>query len=49
VRRRAIEIVAWQGDVASVDILRAMRTTNPAESILVTWAIAKIESLHPGI
>ena len=49
VRRRAIEIVAWQGDVASVDILRAMRTSNPAESILVTWAIAKIESLHPGI
>jgi hypothetical protein len=26
-----------------------MRTSNPAESILVTWAIAKIESLHPGI
>jgi glycerophosphoryl diester phosphodiesterase len=49
VRRRAIEIVAWQGDVASLDILRAMRTTNTAESILVTWAIAKIESLHPGI
>ena len=49
VRRRAIEIVAWQGDLASVGILRAMRTGNTDESILVTWAIAKIESLHPGI
>jgi glycerophosphoryl diester phosphodiesterase/HEAT repeat protein len=48
VRRRAIEIVAWQGDLASVGILRAMRARNTAESILVTWAIAKIESLHPG-
>jgi glycerophosphoryl diester phosphodiesterase len=48
VRRRAIEIVAWQGDLASVGILRAMRTRDTAESTLVTWAIAKIESLHPG-
>jgi glycerophosphoryl diester phosphodiesterase/HEAT repeat protein len=49
VRRRAIEIVAWQGDVASLDVLKAMQTTNAAKSALVTWAIAKIESLHAGI
>jgi glycerophosphoryl diester phosphodiesterase/HEAT repeat protein len=49
VRRRAIEIVAWQGDVASLDVLKAMQTTNAAKSALVTWAIAKIENLHPGI
>ena len=49
VRRRAIEIVAWQGDVASLDVLKAMQTTNAAKSALVTWAIAKIESLHSGI
>jgi HEAT repeat protein len=49
VRRRAIEIVAWQGDIASLDVLKAMQTTDAAKSALVTWAIAKIESLHPGI
>jgi HEAT repeat protein len=49
VRRRAIEIVAWQGDVASLDMLRAMRTTDAAESILISWAIAKIENLHPKL
>jgi glycerophosphoryl diester phosphodiesterase len=49
VRRRAIEIVAWQGDVAALDILRAMLKTDAAESVLLTWAISKIESLHPKI
>jgi glycerophosphoryl diester phosphodiesterase/HEAT repeat protein len=49
VRRRAIEIVAWQGDLASLDILRGMPKTGGAESALVPWAIAKIESLHPKI
>ena len=49
VRRRAIEIVAWQGDLASLDILREMPKTGGAESALVPWAIAKIESLHPKI
>jgi len=49
VRRRAIEIVAWQGDVTSLDILRALPKTNAAESTLITWAVAKIESLHPRI
>ena len=48
-RRRAIEIVAWQGDAGSLDVLTAMQTTNAANSDLVTWAIAKIKSLHAGI
>jgi hypothetical protein len=49
VRRRAVEIVAWQGDVVSLDILRTMLKTGAAESGLVQWAVAKIESLHPKI
>jgi hypothetical protein len=30
-------------------MLRAMRTTDAAESILISWAIAKIENLHPKL
>jgi glycerophosphoryl diester phosphodiesterase len=48
-RKRAIEIVAWQGDVASLDTLRTMQKADATESALITWAIAKIESLHPKI
>jgi glycerophosphoryl diester phosphodiesterase/HEAT repeat protein len=48
-RRRAIEIVAWQGDVASIDILRTIQKTDAEDSVLITWAIAKIEILHPNI
>ena len=47
--RRAIEIVAWQGDVASLDKLQAMLQTNVADSELVSWAINKIKSLRPSI
>jgi len=47
--RRAIEIVAWQGDVASLDKLQAMLQTNVADSELLSWAINKIKSLRPSI
>lgn len=48
-RRRAIEIVAWQGDVSSLEILRAMQKSDLRDSALILWAISKIESLHPKI
>jgi glycerophosphoryl diester phosphodiesterase len=47
IRGRAISIVAWQGDAGSLEILRAMRKTDSADSSLEDWAIEKIESLHP--
>ena len=47
VRQRAIRIVAWQGDTNSLDILRALRTTNGPDAALAAWAIAKIETLAP--
>ena len=47
IRDRAISIVAWQGDAGSLEILRAMRKTDSADSSLEDWAIEKIESFHP--
>ncbi len=47
IRDRAINIVAWQGDAGSLEILRAMRKTDSADSSLEDWAIEKIESFHP--
>jgi len=48
VRRRAIRIVAWQGDTASLQTLRAMLKTDAADAELMSWAIEKIESFRPG-
>jgi HEAT repeat protein len=45
-RRRAIQIVAWQGDADSLKILLAMQAGPDAD--VVTWAIEKIESLQPN-
>ncbi len=47
VRRRAIRILAWKGDTASLERLHAMQKTHPADVALTGWAIEKIESLHP--
>ncbi len=47
IRKRAISIVAWQGDAESLETLRAMRKTDSADSSLEDWAIQKIESFHP--
>ena len=46
---RAIKIVAWQEDVASPGVLKAMPATKAAKSALVSRAIAKIESLQAGL
>ena len=49
VRKRAIEIVAWQGDVESFEILQSMRASDVADTDLLKWAIEKIYSLHPEL
>jgi glycerophosphoryl diester phosphodiesterase len=49
VRERAIRIVAWQGDIASLEKLHTMQTMNGLDADLAGWAIAKIESLHPKL
>jgi glycerophosphoryl diester phosphodiesterase/HEAT repeat protein len=49
IKQRAIRIVAWQGDAAALQKLRAMQQTDPKNVELVTWAIDKIEALHPKL
>ena len=49
VRERAIRIVAWQGDIDSLDTLQALQAIHGADADLSAWAIAKIESLHPNL
>lgn len=49
VRERAIRIVAWQGDTASIEKLSAIQKMNVADADLAEWAIAKIESLHSAL
>ena len=49
VRRRAIRILAWQGDLESLPLLRALAQTDPADAALLTWAIEKIQMLHPEL
>jgi len=49
VRKRVIEIVAWQGDAASLRTLREMEKTDKVNSELIAWAIDKIQTLHPAM
>jgi glycerophosphoryl diester phosphodiesterase len=49
VKARAIRIVAWQGDLGSLQQLRIMQQTDPQDAELATWAIDKIETLHPKL
>jgi hypothetical protein len=46
VRRRAIRIVAWQGDLEAMQTLRNMQSTDSGDAELA-WAIEKIQILHP--
>jgi len=46
VRRRAMQILAWQGDSFSLNTLRAMQTAQGPDAEVAAWAIAKIESLQ---
>jgi hypothetical protein len=47
IRDKAISIVAWQGDIESLETLQTMRKSDSVDSSLEEWAIGKIESLHP--
>ena len=47
VKERAIRIVAWQGDLDSLLPLRAIQQTDPDDAELATWAMEKIQTLHP--
>jgi len=48
VRRRAMQIVAWQGDAASLIALHVIQAERGPDAEVAAWAIAKIESLQPG-
>jgi glycerophosphoryl diester phosphodiesterase/HEAT repeat protein len=48
VKTRAIRIVAWQGDLGSLQRLRVIQT-DPQDAELATWAMEKIETLHPKL
>jgi HEAT repeat protein len=48
-RERAIRILAWQGDAQSLETLRRLEKTDLTNSALITWAIEKIELLHPAL
>jgi hypothetical protein len=48
VRRRAIAILAWQGDSDALPRLQAMeRSGSSIDAALLSWAIRKILTLHP--
>jgi glycerophosphoryl diester phosphodiesterase len=46
-RERAIRIVAWQGDVNSLDQLHTIQAMHGPDADLAAWAISKINSYHP--
>ena len=48
-RKRAIRVVAWQGDMESLEPLRHIQNTDTANSALAAWAVKKIEMLHPKL
>ena len=49
VRRRAIRIVAWQGDLDAVRTLRQMEERDSGDRELLGWAIQKIQILNPNL
>jgi glycerophosphoryl diester phosphodiesterase len=46
---RAIRILAWQGDAASLDGLRMIEAGHGPNSEFAHWAIEKIGELHPAL
>jgi glycerophosphoryl diester phosphodiesterase/HEAT repeat protein len=46
VRERAIRIVAWQADTASLPLLQTMPEKDPANAALAAWAMEKISSFQ---
>jgi len=47
VKERAARIVAWQGDLGSLPLLRAIQHKDPNDAELAIWAMEKIQTLHP--
>jgi HEAT repeat protein len=43
---RIIRILAWQGDSASLPLLRKLEESTPQNKVLISWAIEKIEVLQ---
>jgi HEAT repeat protein len=43
---RIIRILGWQGDRASLPLLRKLQESNPQNKVLIAWAIEKIEVLQ---
>ncbi|HEY3990137.1 MAG TPA: glycerophosphodiester phosphodiesterase family protein [Acidobacteriaceae bacterium] len=48
IRQRAIQIVGWQGDVSALQRLRTMQQMGE-DTELASWAVDKIEALHPKL
>jgi glycerophosphoryl diester phosphodiesterase/HEAT repeat protein/MFS family permease len=48
IRKRAIQIVGWQGDAGALQSLRTMQRTGK-DVELTGWAIDNIEALHPKL
>jgi glycerophosphoryl diester phosphodiesterase len=46
-RRRLIQILAWQGDVGALPLLLAMEKERGADAELLEWAITRIEAYCP--
>jgi glycerophosphoryl diester phosphodiesterase/HEAT repeat protein len=49
VRRRAIRILAWQGDLDAVQKLRRLQERDSGDAELLGWAIQKIQLIHPKL
>jgi hypothetical protein len=49
IKARAIRNVAWQRDLGSLEPLRSIEKTSPTDVELASWAIEKIEMLHPKL
>jgi glycerophosphoryl diester phosphodiesterase len=47
VRRRAIHILAWQGDSGAIEELESVQKMNGPDAELAGWAIDRIRLLHP--
>jgi glycerophosphoryl diester phosphodiesterase len=47
-RRRLIEILAWQADEDALPLLRALKTNDESERDLVHWAISTIDAFRPS-
>jgi glycerophosphoryl diester phosphodiesterase len=46
-RTRAIHILAWQADLASLPTLQTIAAGNSPDAPLAQWAITKIQNFHP--